>query len=81
MRLFFEVVQLNPRDPIATPIVARMELFAVDAEAPSTHRCCTCDSGRMSFQLVPGGYRCLVLRGGDVLGRRGRASRSSRVKF
>ena len=33
-RLFFEVVQLNPRDPIATPIVARMdELFAVDAEA------------------------------------------------
>ncbi|MGA7766868.1 MAG: IS66 family transposase [Candidatus Sulfotelmatobacter sp.] len=33
-RQFFEVVQLNPRDPIATPIVARMdELFAVDAEA------------------------------------------------
>jgi transposase len=27
-------VQLNPRDPVATPIVARMdELFAVDAEA------------------------------------------------
>ncbi len=26
--------QLNPRDPVATPIVARMaELFAVDAEA------------------------------------------------
>jgi len=33
-RQFFEAVQLNPRDPIATPIVARMdELFAVDAEA------------------------------------------------
>jgi transposase len=33
-RQFFEVVQLNPRDPVATPIVAQMdELFAVDAEA------------------------------------------------
>jgi len=33
-RQFFEAVQLNPRDPIATPIVARMdELFAVDADA------------------------------------------------
>jgi transposase len=33
-RLFFEAVQLNPRDPVATPIVARMdELFCVDAEA------------------------------------------------
>jgi hypothetical protein len=33
-RLFFEAVQLNPRDPIATSIVTRMdELFAVDAEA------------------------------------------------
>jgi transposase len=33
-RLFFETVQLNPRDPAATPIVARMDaLFAVDAEA------------------------------------------------
>jgi transposase len=33
-RQFFEAVQINPRDPIATPIVARMdELFAVDAEA------------------------------------------------
>jgi hypothetical protein len=33
-RLFFEAVQLNPRDPVATPIVARMdELFAIDAEA------------------------------------------------
>ena len=33
-RQFFEVVQLNPRDPVATPIVARMdELFAVDADA------------------------------------------------
>jgi len=33
-RQFFEAVQLNPRDPIATPIVAGMdELFAVDAEA------------------------------------------------
>jgi transposase len=32
-RQFFEAVQLNPRDPVATPIVARMdELFAVDAE-------------------------------------------------
>jgi len=31
---FFEAVQLNPGDPVATPIVARMdELFAVDAEA------------------------------------------------
>jgi hypothetical protein len=30
----FEAVQLNPRDPFATPIVARMhELFAIDAEA------------------------------------------------
>jgi transposase len=33
-RQFFEAVQLNPRDPVASPIVARMdELFAVDAEA------------------------------------------------
>src|SRR6202049_1762920 len=33
-RQFYEAVQLNPRDPVATPIVARMdELFAVDAEA------------------------------------------------
>src|ERR1700674_436786 len=31
---FSKAVQLNPRDPVATPIVARMdELFAVDAEA------------------------------------------------
>ena len=30
----YDEVQLNPRDPVATPIVARMdELFAVDAEA------------------------------------------------
>jgi transposase len=36
-RQFFEAVQLNPRDPVATPIVARMdELFAVDAEARRT---------------------------------------------
>jgi transposase len=33
-RRFFEAVQLNPQDPVATPIVARMdELFAADAEA------------------------------------------------
>jgi hypothetical protein len=33
-RQFFEAVQLNPRDPVTTPIVAQMdELFAVDAEA------------------------------------------------
>ncbi len=33
-RQFFEAVQLNPRDLVATPIVARMDqLFAVDAEA------------------------------------------------
>jgi transposase len=33
-RYFSEVVQLQPQDPIATPIVARIdELFAVDAEA------------------------------------------------
>jgi hypothetical protein len=33
-RQFFKAVQLNPRDPVATPIVARMdELFAVDSEA------------------------------------------------
>lgn len=33
-RQFFEAVQLNPRDQVATPIVAQMdELFAVDAEA------------------------------------------------
>ncbi len=33
-RQFFEAVQLSPRDPVASPIVARMdELFAVDAEA------------------------------------------------
>lgn len=33
-RQFLEAVQLNPRDPVATPIVERMdELFAVDAEA------------------------------------------------
>jgi transposase len=35
-RQFYEAVQLNPRDSVATPIVARMdELFAVDAEARS----------------------------------------------
>ncbi len=33
-RYFSEVVQLNPKDPVATPIVARIdELFAIDAEA------------------------------------------------
>ena len=33
-RRFFEAVQLNPSDPVATPIVAQMdELFAIDAEA------------------------------------------------
>jgi len=33
-RQFVEAVQLNPRDPVATPIVAQMdELFAVDVEA------------------------------------------------
>jgi transposase len=33
-RQFFEAVQLNPRDPVATPIVGRMdELSFVDAEA------------------------------------------------
>jgi transposase len=33
-RLFFESLQLNPGEPVATPIVTRMdELFAVDAEA------------------------------------------------
>jgi transposase len=33
-RQFFEAVQLNPRDQVATPIVARMDqLFTVDAEA------------------------------------------------
>ena len=31
---FSKQCQLNPRDPVATPIVAQMdELFAVDAEA------------------------------------------------
>jgi transposase len=33
-RQFFEAVQLNPRDPVASPIVERMdELFSVDATA------------------------------------------------
>jgi transposase len=33
-RYFSEVVQLNPHDPVATAIVARIdELFAIDAEA------------------------------------------------
>jgi transposase len=33
-RQFFEAVQVNPRDPFATMIVARMDaLFAVDADA------------------------------------------------
>jgi transposase len=33
-RQFFEAVQLNPKDPVATPIVARIdELFAIDGEA------------------------------------------------
>jgi hypothetical protein len=33
-RYFSEVVQLNPQDPVATPIVTRIdELFAIDAEA------------------------------------------------
>src|SRR5438132_2846177 len=35
-RQFFEAVQQNPRDPVATSIVARMdELFGVEAEARS----------------------------------------------
>jgi len=34
--IFSEAVQLNPKDPVATPIVARIdELFAIDAEARS----------------------------------------------
>ena len=33
-RYFSEAVQLNPNDPLATPVVARIdELFAIDAEA------------------------------------------------
>jgi transposase len=33
-RYFSEVLQVNPNDPVATPIVARIdELFAIDAEA------------------------------------------------
>ena len=33
-RQFFEAVRLNPRDPVATPIVAQIDqLFAVEAEA------------------------------------------------
>ena len=33
-RYFSEVVELNPKDPLATPIVARIdELFAIDAQA------------------------------------------------
>ena len=33
-RYFTEAVQLNPQDPVATAIVARIdELFAIDAEA------------------------------------------------
>jgi transposase len=33
-RQFFEAVQLNPKDPLATPIVARIDdLFAIDAES------------------------------------------------
>jgi transposase len=33
-RYFSEAVQLNPQDPVATAIVARIdELFAIDAEA------------------------------------------------
>ena len=33
-RYFSEAVQLNPKDPVATPIVARIdELFAIDAQA------------------------------------------------
>jgi transposase len=33
-RYFFEAIRLNPKDPVATPIAARMdELFAIDAEA------------------------------------------------
>jgi len=43
-RQFFEAVELNPRDPVATPIVARMdELFAVDADA---HRKALNDAAR-----------------------------------
>jgi transposase len=33
-RQFFEAVQLNPKDPLATPIVSRIDdLFAIDAES------------------------------------------------
>jgi Transposase IS66 family len=33
-RYFSEAVQLNPKDPVVTPIMARIdELFAIDAEA------------------------------------------------
>jgi hypothetical protein len=32
-RYFFEAIRFNPKDPVATPIAARMdELFAIDAE-------------------------------------------------
>ena len=54
-RQFFEAVQLNPRDPVATPIVARMdELFAVDAEARRRaidYCCASCSASGKSQDL------------------------------
>ncbi len=53
-RQFFEAVQLNPRDPVATPIVAQMdELFAVDAEARRKALSVTARHGRRQETAKP----------------------------
>jgi Transposase IS66 family len=56
-RLFFEAVQLHPKDPIATAIVAHMDdLFAIDAEA----HCRGLGSPRIFHDAI-------LLNGGQVL--------------
>jgi transposase len=53
-RRFFEAVQLNPRDPVATPIVAQMdELFGVDAEARRKALSITARHGRRQERAKP----------------------------
>jgi transposase len=56
-RQFFEAVQLNPQDPVATPIVARMdELFAIDAEARHQGLSVEARHALRQGQTAPGGH-------------------------
>jgi Transposase IS66 family len=69
-RQFFEAVQLNPRDPVATPIVAQMdELFAVDAEArPKTLKIAARHMRRQETARALLGNLWISSRGRKVIG-------------